>query len=90
MGFMQNQELTAYTRGIYEARETVMARVTAQAASAGASGVVGVHLGHSIQPAGQNGLVMSFNAIGTAIRQGVATCFGAPKTTIDLTEGATP
>jgi uncharacterized protein YbjQ (UPF0145 family) len=88
MGFMQNQELTAYTRGIYEARETAMARVTAQAASARASGVVGVRLGHSIQPAGRNGLVMSFNAIGTAIRQGVATDFGAPKMTIDLTEGA--
>ncbi|HEY4427727.1 MAG TPA: heavy metal-binding domain-containing protein [Solirubrobacteraceae bacterium] len=89
MGFMQNQELTAYTRGIYEARETVMARVTAQAVRVGASGVVGVQLGHSIQPAGQNGLVMSFNAIGTAIRQGAATGFGAPKTIIDLTGGAT-
>jgi uncharacterized protein YbjQ (UPF0145 family) len=65
-----------------------MARVTAQAAGVGASGVVGMRIGHTIQPAGQNGLMMSFNAIGTAVRQGAATSFAAPKTTIDLTEGA--
>ncbi|HEX3510732.1 MAG TPA: heavy metal-binding domain-containing protein [Solirubrobacteraceae bacterium] len=89
IGFTQNQELTDYTRGIYEAREMVMARVTAQAARSRASGVVGMRVDHTIRPAGQNGLLMSFNAIGTAVREGAAAGFGAPKTTIDLTEGAT-
>ncbi len=88
MGYMQNQELTAYTQGVYAARETVMARVTAQAARVNASGVVGVRVGQSIQRAGQGGVVMSFNAIGTAIREGAVTGFEAPKTIIDLTERA--
>jgi uncharacterized protein YbjQ (UPF0145 family) len=87
-GYIQNQELTAYTRGFYEARETVMARVTAQAASVSASGVVGVRLAHSVQRAGQNGMVVSFNAIGTAIRERGAPGFQAPETIIGLTKGA--
>jgi uncharacterized protein YbjQ (UPF0145 family) len=88
-GFMQNQELTQYTQGVYEARETTMGRVTAQAAALGADGVVGVRIDHNVRPAGQNGMVMSFNAIGTAIRKDGAGEFPSPKTTIDLTEGAT-
>jgi len=89
MGFMPNQEMTGYTQGIYEAREAVMSRVTAQAARLGASGVVGVRVGHSVQGGAQNGVVISFNAIGTAIRQDAANEFPIPKTIIDLTEGAT-
>jgi uncharacterized protein YbjQ (UPF0145 family) len=87
-GFMPNQELRQYTQGVYEARERTMARVTAQAAALRADGVVGVRIDHGVRPAGQNGMVMSFNAIGTAIGQNAAGEFQAPKTTIDLTEGA--
>jgi uncharacterized protein YbjQ (UPF0145 family) len=87
-GFMPNQELTQYTQGVYEARETTMARVTAQAGALRADGVVGVRIDHTIRPAGQNGMVMSFNAIGTAIRHDGADDFPEPKTIIDLTEGA--
>lgn len=87
-GFMQNQELVQYTQGVYEARETTMARVTAQAAALHADGVVGVRIDHTVRGGGQNGMVMSFNAIGTAIRQDAANEFPSPKTIIDLTEGA--
>lgn len=66
---MQNQELTDYTRGVYEARESVMARVTGQAARIGASGVVGMRLDHTVHPGNDRGLIMGFDAIGTAIRQ---------------------
>lgn len=37
-----NQELPDFTHGVYEARETAMATITAQATSVGADGVVGV------------------------------------------------
>jgi uncharacterized protein YbjQ (UPF0145 family) len=95
MGFMANQELPEYTQGIYEARERVMAEVSRQASALGASGVVGVRIGHSAQRtelgAGryqQGGLLVSFNAIGTAIREDSDDRFPSPKMTIDLTEGA--
>ncbi len=92
---MANQELPEYTQGVYEARERVMARVSSQASALGANGIVGVRVGHTIQRteqgAGryqQGGLMVSFDAIGTAIREDAANNFTAPKTTIDLTEGA--
>jgi len=88
LGFMQNQEIADYTQGVYEARESVMARVTAQAARAGASGVVGMRVGHRVRPAGSSGVIMSFDAIGTAIRQSTEP-HGIPiETIVDLTEGA--
>jgi len=88
MSFMPNQEMPEYTQGIYQAREAVMSRVNAQAASLGADGVVGVRISHNIHGNAQNGLIMSFSAIGTAIRESAANRFTAPKMTIDLTEGA--
>jgi len=95
MGYMTNRELPEYTQGIYEARERVMGRVSQQASALGADGIVGVRIGHSAQRtevgAGrfqQGGLLVSFNAIGTAIRESAANHFTPPKTTVDLTEGA--
>jgi uncharacterized protein YbjQ (UPF0145 family) len=88
MSFIGNMEMTDYTQGIYEAREAVMSRVSAQAARVGASGVVGMRIAHNIHGSAQNGLIMSFSAIGTAIRESSANHFEAPKLTIDLTEGA--
>jgi uncharacterized protein YbjQ (UPF0145 family) len=88
MAWMGNQEMTDYTRGIYEAREAVMSRVSAQAARVGASGVVGMRIAHNIHGNTQNGLIMSFSAIGTAIRESAENNFTAPKMIIDLTEGA--
>jgi uncharacterized protein YbjQ (UPF0145 family) len=95
MGFSVNRELPEYTQGIYQARESVMARVSAQARQLGADGIVGVRIGHSARrtnlgagPYQQGGLMVSFNAIGTAIRQDATNEFPSPKMTIDLTEGA--
>ncbi|HEY3828403.1 MAG TPA: heavy metal-binding domain-containing protein [Solirubrobacteraceae bacterium] len=91
MGFTQNQELPEYTEGFYEARELVMERMTAQAAQLGATGVVGVRVNHGIQrfEAGagryaQGGLMVTFHALGTAIREHEAATLYAPQTTIDL------
>ena len=80
--------MSEYTQGLYEAREAVMSSVSAQAASVGASGVVGVRISQcGIQGNAQNGLIMSFSAIGTAIRESSANNFAPPRMTIDLTEG---
>lgn len=87
-GLMPNQEMTEYTEGIYAAREMVMSRVGAQAASVGASGVIGMRTRHIVHGNAQNGMVMSFSAIGTAIREHAAPEIPKPETTLDLTEGA--
>jgi uncharacterized protein YbjQ (UPF0145 family) len=91
MGFTQNQELPEYTQGFYEARELVMERMSAQAAQLGATGVVGMRINHGIQrfEAGagryaQGGLMVTFHAVGTAIREREAVSLDAPQTTIDL------
>lgn len=88
LGLMRNQEIGDYTQGIYEARESVMARVTAQASQAGASGVVGMRVSHRVRPAGNNALVMSFDAIGTAIRQSAEPRATPVQTIVDLFKGA--
>jgi uncharacterized protein YbjQ (UPF0145 family) len=91
LGFMQNQELTEFTQGIYGARETVVERMTAQAATLRASGVIGVRIAHSIGRVSigggryeRGGLMVTFHAIGTAIREREAAPLNAPQTTIDL------
>jgi uncharacterized protein YbjQ (UPF0145 family) len=91
LGFTQNQELPEYTQGFYEARELVMERMTAQAAQLGATGVVGVRINHGIKrfEAGsgryaQGGLMVTFHAVGTAIRERETAVLHAPQTTIDL------
>jgi uncharacterized protein YbjQ (UPF0145 family) len=73
----QNYELREFTQAVYGARETVMARITDQAASLGAAGVVGVRIAHTVQGrslggmAGRQagGVMVTFDAIGTAIRE---------------------
>jgi uncharacterized protein YbjQ (UPF0145 family) len=90
--YRENQELTGYTQGIYEARETVVARMTSQAERLGASGVIGTRIAHGIASrevrAGgfnQTGLVVTFHAIGTAIFEDGETIPYPPQTAIDLT-----
>lgn len=71
--FSQNQELPAYTQGVYEAREYAMRRLERQAHEAGAHGVVGVSLAIDIgeREVDQNGsrtdLIVTVHALGTAI-----------------------
>jgi uncharacterized protein YbjQ (UPF0145 family) len=91
MSPVQNFELTDFTAGVYGARERVMARVGAQAQLLGASGIVGMRIRHDIrrQEVGsanrsRGGLVITFDAIGTAVRDIAATEPQMPKTTVDL------
>jgi uncharacterized protein YbjQ (UPF0145 family) len=94
LGFVQNQELPEFTEGIYAARETVMGTMTAQAAQLSASGVIGARISHGVQRMetgsgryAQGGLMVTFHAIGTAIRERerTQTPLYPPETVIDLT-----
>ena len=92
LGFTQNQELREFTQGLYEARETVVQRMSVQATQLGASGIVGVRINHGISRVSMGsgryqsgGLMVNFHAIGTAIRQTEEVPLYPPETTIDLT-----
>jgi uncharacterized protein YbjQ (UPF0145 family) len=100
MGSMQPYELTEFTQALYGARERVMGQISAQATALGASGVVGVRIGHTIQPhtlsAGMGGAVggfgarelrgmmVTFHAVGTAIYQHENASIEAPEPVVDL------
>jgi uncharacterized protein YbjQ (UPF0145 family) len=99
MGGMQNFELREFTQAFYNAREAVMARLSEQATALGATGIVGVRIGHTARrhelgagwgPGGgsRTGLMVTFNAIGTAIHQRVKAAAQAPKTILDLSAAA--
>ena len=69
-----NQELTDFTQGLYEARESAIARATSQAEALGAGGLVGMSVEHvvDVREVEQNNqtredLVVTFHIIGTAI-----------------------
>jgi uncharacterized protein YbjQ (UPF0145 family) len=92
LGFTQNQELREFTQGVYSARETVVERLTEQAAKLDASGVIGVRIAHGIGRVSvgagtysRGGLMVTFHAIGTAIREDGSTVPQAPQPIIDLT-----
>ncbi len=87
---VQNQELPEFTQGVYSARESVIAQMTAQAEQLNASGVIGTRINHGIERIeGDNnrpgGLIVTFHAIGTAIREREAVALHAPETIVDLT-----
>lgn len=91
MGFPENRELREYTGGFYQARETVMARMSAQAAQLHASGVVGVRINHGISRVStgsgryqSGGLMVNFHVIGTAIHEVNDAPRHPPQLTIDL------
>ncbi len=100
MGSVQNYEVREFTQAFYGARETVMGQITGQAALLGASGIVGVRISHTAQPhtlgggmggavggfGGRElrGLMVTFNAIGTAIRQHDHVSVQAPEPVVDL------
>ena len=68
-----NQELTDFTRGVYDARETALGRMSSEARQHGAAGVVGVSIVHRIEQreagagSGRKDLVITFHVLGTAI-----------------------
>jgi uncharacterized protein YbjQ (UPF0145 family) len=91
MNPVQNYELREFTAGVYQAREEVMGRVGLQAREHGASGIVGVRIGHSVrrQEVGsanrsRGGVVITFDAIGTAVRDSAGARPAAPQTKLDL------
>jgi uncharacterized protein YbjQ (UPF0145 family) len=90
---VRNFELREFTQAIYSAREAVMGRITGQAAALGASGVVGVKIGHTARPhtlgggpgmRELRGLMVTFTAVGTAIKQDEDHTIKAPKPVVDL------
>jgi uncharacterized protein YbjQ (UPF0145 family) len=91
MNPVQNYEMREFTEGVYGAREQTMERLGAQAQLLGASGIVGMRIAHSArrQEVGsanrsRGGMVITFDAIGTAVRETDAARPQAPKTTVDL------
>ncbi len=92
MNFMVNQELREFTQGIYSAREIVVQRLTDQATKLNASGVIGVRIAHGMRQVSvgagtysRGGLMVTFHAIGTAIREDDTILPQAPETIINLT-----
>jgi uncharacterized protein YbjQ (UPF0145 family) len=63
----QNQEMTIFTQGIYEARELALTRMQAEATTAKASGVVGVSVEVSNHVWGEH--ATEFFATGTSVRR---------------------
>jgi uncharacterized protein YbjQ (UPF0145 family) len=96
----QNFELSEFTQAFYSARESVMTQIARQADSLGAAGVVGVRIGHTARQhtlkggmggaiggyGGREiqGLMVTFNAIGTAIHQHDRAAVQAPEPVLDL------
>lgn len=70
-----NQELQDFTRGVYDARETALGRMSTEARQHGAAGVVGVSIVHRIDQreagagSGRRDLVITFHVLGTAIAE---------------------
>jgi uncharacterized protein YbjQ (UPF0145 family) len=63
----QNQEMTTFTQGIYEARELALSRMQAEASQAGATGIVGVNVAVLNHVWGEH--ATEFLATGTSIRR---------------------
>jgi uncharacterized protein YbjQ (UPF0145 family) len=72
-----NQELAEFTQGFYEARELAMTRLSGQAASLGAHGIVGVQFAehvrereYDVNDSRQTDLIATVHVLGTAITEG--------------------
>jgi len=94
VGAMENFEVRDFTQAFYNARESVMAELGAQASALQASGVVGVRIDHRavrhtlpgrMGNRERTGLMVTFNAIGTAIRQTEQATLHPPENPTDLT-----
>ena len=90
-----NQELSDFTRGVYEAREKALGFITAQVRAVGGEGVIGVELSqHSRTHAVKRGLYdsqdleVTFHVMGTVIIEDQALALAAasdsPLTTLSL------
>jgi uncharacterized protein YbjQ (UPF0145 family) len=92
---MANYEVPEFTQAFYSARETVMERLGWQAQQLDASGIVGVGVSHRArrQEVGGGGyrsaigLVITFDATGTAIREDGSPGEFSPEQILDLSGG---
>lgn len=90
---LRNYEQRTFTQAVYTGREVVMQRLGQQAQQLGASGIVGVRVGHRVsayQPAGMgqagSGVVITFDAIGTAVRDSATASVRPPQINVDLSD----
>lgn len=89
----QNFEYREVTECFYNARERVTAELGRQARELGASGIVGVRIRHTTAPQSLNmgpgaerpGVIASFSAIGTAVRERSDTQVQAPRLALEMT-----
>jgi uncharacterized protein YbjQ (UPF0145 family) len=72
--YQPNQELTDFTQGVYDARESALARASTQAQEAGAAGMVGMRIDHDVSTreydrnnTKHTDLIVTFHVLGTAI-----------------------
>jgi uncharacterized protein YbjQ (UPF0145 family) len=95
MMFNVNEEMRGFTQGVYSAREQTMERLGYQAQQLGANGIVGVRISHTMRPhdvggggvqGTRRGLMITFEAIGTAVRDTAATSVAPPLTKLDLSD----
>jgi uncharacterized protein YbjQ (UPF0145 family) len=93
--FASNQEIPEYTQGIYAARETALARLSQQAAQAGATGIVGVRIDHTIGEqeikggigeGGVRGLVVTLHLVGTGVSDANRDSMPTPEFQIGLND----
>ena len=74
-GSWANQELPDFTRGLYDAREVVVERITAQARASHAAGLVGVTIAYDIREVEvdrggtRTDLIVTMHALGTGIAE---------------------
>ncbi|AEJ40042.1 hypothetical protein TPY_1862 [Sulfobacillus acidophilus TPY] len=83
----QNQELTIYTQGLYDARELAMERMQTEAADLGGEGIVGVQLHENHHEWGAH--VIEFFAVGTAVKRAKPSEMPAPQLVLPMNDSAT-
>lgn len=74
-----NQELRDFTQGVYDARETAVGRLTAEARALNATGVVGISIVHNVEEREiesvgrkRTDLIVTMHVLGTAIAEQTA------------------
>lgn len=80
----QNQEMTIFTQGLYDARELAMERMQLEASELQAEGIVGVHLHESSHTWDSH--VIEFFAVGTAVKRFQESQLSTPSVVLPLND----
>jgi uncharacterized protein YbjQ (UPF0145 family) len=90
-GSWANQELGDFTQGLYDAREVTIGRITRQAQTGGAVGLVGVSLSYDVQEVEvdrgsghRTDLMVTMHALGTAVAEDEPVREPPPRLALDL------